>query len=261
MKDLLAGCVAALLVLLSAPLGAAGPAPLAVATAEAQPVLVRILAKSTTLQWGQNLVLVASVTDANGGAIPGPISYAWSETTNLLDLSPVFLGGPVFQLTGSATVGLIPGPYNFTVVATAGDQQGRASITITVPPRPTPKVPPKLNLVCDPASRTIKPGQPLTLTADLQPADGGVSSAVISYAWSVTPGLREAMPAGPSLKLGSAQTQGLKPGQAYTFTLKVKVGPFEVPASCTVTVAPPDPLLQPNRQKVPVPIPRPGVKL
>jgi len=112
-----------------------------------------------------------------------------------------------------------------------------------------------------PSAVATAEAQPLTLTAELQPADGGVSSAVISYAWSVTPGLREALPAGPSLKLSSAQTQGMKPGQAYAFTLRVKVDPFEVPASCTVTVMPPEPLLPPNRQKVPVPIPRPGVKL
>jgi hypothetical protein len=262
MKVPLAGCLA-LLVLLSAPLGATGPVPSArpspAVSAEAQPLQVKILSSAETLQPGQRLTLVASVKDANGNDVPDPIRYSWGTTSNMIDLSPFVLTAAVFTLPNTATIALNPGPYTFTLSATMGESKGSASVTITVAPRPAPKAPPKLSLVCDPANRTIRPGQPLTLTAELQPAGGGVSPDAITYAWSVDPGLRAALPAGPSLKFGSTQTQGMKAGQAYVFTLKVKLGQTEIPATCTVNVAPPEPL-QPARPRVPMPIARPGVK-
>ena len=261
MKDLLAGCVSLRLVLLSLPISAAGPVPTALVIA-AEPLQVKIQSnRGTVIQPGQSLILMSSVKDANGNAPADPIRYTWGETSGLIDLSPFVLTSQMLVIPSTQAYVFTPGQtYQFTLQVTAGEWQGTATCSIAVAPKNVPPAAFKVNLVSDPVNRTIRPGQPLALTAELQPAGGGVSPELVTYAWSVSPALRVALPNAPVLKLTSTNTQGMRAGQAYTFALKVKIGQTEVPTTCTVNVQAPEPILQPNRLKVPVPVPRPVVK-
>jgi hypothetical protein len=213
-------------------------------------------------QPGGRVQLFALAKDADGADLAGPVTYRWNGP-NTLDLSALNLNQMFLTLTDSVTLGCNSEQvYPFTVAVQAGERVGSASYTLRFAPRPSRDASPnwlKVSIACAPANRTLKPGQPLVLTAVLEPAGGGVNPALVTYGWSVSPDVNARLPNSPVLNLGPAQTQGLKSGQAYVFSLTVKIGKGEVSATCTVNVAPPSPLLL-ERPKAPVPLQRPGVK-
>jgi hypothetical protein len=171
------------------------------------------------------------------------------------------LNQELLQVMGDVTLGCSPGQtYTFKVTAKCGVRVGTASYTVTAASKDASPAWLKVNVKCDPENRTLKQGEPLVLTANLQPPGGGVAQALVSYTWSVSPALPGRLANGPSLTLSSAQTQAMKAGQAYVFTLKVKIGLGEVPGTCTVNVVPSGAPALLNRPKLGVPILRPGEK-
>lgn len=225
----------------------------------AQPLMVTLASTSPTVGTGGSIRLLATVKDGNS-APTGPVTYAWTVSPALPD---VFPNAPFIVVNPTRQAGyLVPGQlYEFSVKVTAGTRQASASAAVTVLPRDASSAWLKVNLRCDPASKSLQPGQALALTADLDPVGGGVQPDQVSYSWRVVPELPGQLPKGPEFRLTQAQTQALKAGQAYTFTVGVMIGQGVVPASCTVNVVAaspsPGPLIHP---KVPLLRPRPGEK-
>ncbi len=208
---------------------------------------------------GGILRFMTQVRDPDGAPLEGPVTYLWSVPPTL-SLAGA-LDREFLVVTGPETLGCAPGQsYLFTVTAKAGSQVGVATYAVSAVSRDASPVWLKVNILCDPANRTLKAGQPLVLKADLQPAGGGLSPALVTYAWSVSPALPSRLPNEPALNLSSAQTQAMKVGQAYVFTLKVRIGQGEVPANCTVNVVPAGAPVLLNRPKVPTPLLRPSEK-
>ncbi len=225
----------------------------------AQPLRVTLVSPSQTVGTGGSIRLFATMKD--GDATPaGPVTYTWSASPGLPDTFP---NAPFVVINPTDQAGyFVPGQrYEFSVRVTAGTRQASASLAVTVLPRDASPAWLKVNLRCDPAGKSVQPGQALALTADLDPAGGGVKPEQVSYFWKVTPELPWELPKGSEFRITPAQTQALKAGQAYTFTVGVVIGKGMVPASCTVNVVAaspsPTPLVRP---KAPLLQPKPGVK-
>ena len=225
----------------------------------AQPLTVTLVSPSQTVGSGGSIKLFATVKD--GGATPaGPVTYTWNVSPSLPD---TYSNGPSLIVNPAYRAGyFIPNQrYDFSVQVTVGTRQASATYAVTVLPRDASPAWLKVNLRCDPPSKSVHPSQALALTADLDPVGGGVKPEQVSYFWKVSPELPGELPKGPEMRLTPAQTQAWKAGQAYTFTVGVVIGKGVVPASCTVNVAAaapsPTPLLRP---KAPLLQPKPGVK-
>jgi len=120
--------------------------------------------------------LTASVLDASGNVMPGPFTFSWSSGSSAISVSS---DGSATATVVAAAASSLPATVTVSAAGAVGFAQFTVADLESPPPGPAP-------FVVEPATAVCKPGQTITLTADV-PAGVTVTWAQGSTLWLQLP--------------------------------------------------------------------------